>query len=223
MSQNIAFGVDPLDPAAVFAATLSVWEECNRQPTLDISEHFNGVDQFMREAMRTASLFESWSCKNVEFAELDDVWPYLLQDKFGPTCLAVLSHPAELIRFSDTDCLRVALRMNLPIKMDGQLPVPVDVRAPNPDPAAEFREFRIQTVRDSKKTGEVIPFTSSDDPFDLTFGPLYYGLYGLDNTGIAEHIGNRKTYFEIVRLVQKIAPGVEFPRVPLPGDKSHSR
>jgi hypothetical protein len=67
------------DPAAVFAAAFSLWEACqacaNRDAGLNLSECYNGMDQFMREVMRVGNFFESWSCGHVDFDQPPDVWP----------------------------------------------------------------------------------------------------------------------------------------------------
>src|SRR5580704_6323151 len=82
------------DPAAVFACALSLWQECEKHSlndkTLNLSESYNGHDEFMREIMRVANLFENWSCDHIHFDNFNDVWPYYLQDKFGETCLSVI-------------------------------------------------------------------------------------------------------------------------------------
>ncbi len=74
------------DSAAVFASALSLWQSCNKRVTsdqhLNLSECYNGMDQFMREIMRIANRFEAWACSHLVFDELNDVWPYLLEDKF---------------------------------------------------------------------------------------------------------------------------------------------
>ncbi|MDD5261841.1 MAG: hypothetical protein PHD76_08335 [Methylacidiphilales bacterium] len=114
------------DPAAIFASALSLWLSCQKQAAsdskLNLSECYNGVDQFMRELMRVANQFETWACIHVDFNEINDVWPYFLEDKFGEGCLAMLS-PDSLAQFNDSDCLRVAMRLRLPIKLNDKLPV----------------------------------------------------------------------------------------------------
>jgi hypothetical protein len=106
------------DPAAVFACSLSLWKACHdhaaKEKDFNLSECFNGVDQFMREVMSIGNRFEEWACHNINFNELNDVWPYLLEDKFGEACLTFLSLGA-LSQFSEGDCLRVALHMKLPL------------------------------------------------------------------------------------------------------------
>ena len=67
----------------------------------------------MREVMRIAELFEQWACEHVAFEELTDVWPYLLQDRFGEECLSVLV-VESLAEFDERDCRRVAMRLRLP-------------------------------------------------------------------------------------------------------------
>ncbi len=206
------------DPAAVFACALSLREACLRHaatdPQLNLSESYNGMDEFMRELMRVANLFETWACAHVAFAETNVVWPYLLEDRFGDACLASVV-PSALAHFDDTDCLRVALRLRLPIQADDQLRVPVNVRALNPVAGSAFREFLIQTVRDDFDGGGVAPFTLDDDPFDEAFGSPYFGLYGVEEDGVVEHIGNRESYSAALSLAQKLVPGLAFPIKPI--------
>ncbi len=144
---------------------------------------------------------------------MNDVWPYLLEDKFGETCLAIFS-PGNLAQFDDSDCLRVAMSMRLPVILDDKLPVPIDVTALNPASGSPFRKFRIQTVRDSIEDGDTKPYSVDDEPFDEEFGRPYFGLYGVGDGGKVEHIADRKTYSEAVRLAEKLAPGVAFPNSP---------
>lgn len=210
MKQNFELEIESLDSAAVFASALSLWDECNKRPDLNLSECYNGIDQLMREVMRIANQFETWSCLHIAFDELDEVWPYLLEDKFGKTCLAVIQ-PTALSQFDETDCLRVALSLRLPIKVDGKLPVPIDICISNPSLVSAFRGFRIQTVRDLIEDGDATPFLSDDEPFDDEFSQPYFSLYGVDKDGLIEHIADRRTYVEIISLVEKLVPGVNLP------------
>ena len=112
------------DPAAVFACAFSLWRELHRcatrEPRLDLSEAYNGIDQLMREVMRIGTLFERWACAHVRFEDVTDVWPYLLQDQFAQACLAAM-FPTALAEFNEQDCLRVALYLRLPLIGDRQL------------------------------------------------------------------------------------------------------
>ena len=150
---------------------------------------------------------------HVDFEMLDDVWPYLLESGFGKACLETAT-PTALTAFDDKDCLHVALKLNLPIKLDDKLPIPVNVKAPNPAHESVFKEFRIQTVRDSIETEFTEPFTQADDPFDPDFYAPYFGLYGVDDHGLLEHIADRRTYAETMAFAKKLVPGIEFPVTP---------
>lgn len=209
---------EPLDPAAVFACALSLREACHKSaaadPQLNLSESYNGMDEFMRELMRVANLFEAWASAHVVFEEMSEVWPYLMEDKFGDACLECIL-PSTLAEFDADVCLRVALRLRLPIRADDTLRVPVDVRAPNPTAGSEFLEFRIRTVRDDLEADEVAPFTTDDDAFDEEFGPPYFALYGVGEDGLLEHIANRRTYSDALGLARNLAPGVTFPVKPI--------
>lgn len=208
---------DAPDPAAIFACALSIWEAFNKlelaDKQLNLSECYNGMDQFMREAMRVANQFEIWACMHIEFDILDYAWPYLLKDRFGKGCLAVIL-PSSLTKFDDNDCLRVALKLGLPIKLDDILPIPIDVKSPNPTDGSIFKEFRIQSVRDSIENESTEPFTQADDPFDPDFDVPYFSLYGVGDDGLLEHISDRRTYTEAVGLALKLVPGIEFPVAP---------
>jgi hypothetical protein len=203
---------DKIDPAAVFGAASSLWSACHKYAKKDrcnLSEIFNGTDQFMRVAMSVANRFEQWSCQHVDFEALTDVWPYLLQDKFGDACLDILSLE-EFESFDDRDCMHVAMRLRLPIRPDGTLPIPLDVIARNPESESPFRAFRIQTVRTSIEDDDVSVYAWDDDPFDDEFSKPYYGLYGVNEDGTVEYIADRQTYSEIMSLAKKLAPTVEF-------------
>lgn len=218
MSNETEPGSPQLDPAAVFACALSLREACLKgakaNPQLNFSDCYNGMDEFLREMMRVSNLFEAWACAHVVFEELNEIWPYLMEDKFGDACLDYFL-PSELAEFNDNDCLRVALQLRLPIQADDKLRAPVDVRAPNPIGGSEFREFRIQTVRDDLDEGNVVLFTTDDDPFDEEFGPPYFALYGVGDDGLLEHIADRDTYSDTLNLAQKLAPGLALPLKPI--------
>ena len=211
-------GSEQLDPAGVFACALSLREACLKcaaaDPQLSLSECYNGMDEFLRAMMRVGKAFEAWACAHVAFEQASEVWPYLMEEKFGDTCLEFML-PGALADFDDSDCLRVALRLRLPIHADDKLRVPVDVHAPNPISGSEFREFRIQTVRDDLDQGNVGPFTAGDDPFDDEFGPPYFALYGVGDDGVLEHIADRDTYSDALNLAQKLAPSVALPLKPI--------
>ncbi len=210
-----------LDPAAVLGAAVSLWHAVEEQaattPRLSLSECYNGRDEFMRQVMRIATEFELWSCKHVLFEELDDVWPYLLEDRFGEAAVAVLGGPDSLLDFDAGSCLRVANRLRLPVRTDAGLPVAVNVTAENPAAGAAFGSFRIQTVRRSLFDDRVEAFTVDDDPFDNEWSPPYLSLFGVEVDDLLEHIADRATYSAAVKLARKLAPGIVFdPRPILP-------
>lgn len=219
MTPTIEPSVIQADPAAVFACALSLWKSCYIQTESDssvnLSEAYQGIDQFMRAVMAIGNRFESWACKHVDFNSLNDVWPYLLEDRFGGACLTILQ-PTELGGFDDEDCLRVALCLKTPVIADGQLPVPVDEQAPLPTNDGGFTALRIQTVRDLIEENDSVPFVLGDEPFDENFEAPYFGLYGVGSDGQVEHIASRQTYTEAAQLARKLIPEIQFPEKPRP-------
>jgi len=179
---------------------------------VNLSECYNGGDEFMRVIMRIAVRFEEWACSHIQFDELEICWPYLLEEKFGEACVA-LKDVTSLDEFCNRDCLVVALRLGLPVTATGTLPVPVDLTAGNPISESEFRQFRIQTLREYGD-GTIEPFTSVDNPFDEECGSPFFGFYGVCEDGLLEHIADFKTYSDAIGLARKLAPGIQFPDMP---------
>jgi hypothetical protein len=104
------------DPAAVLGIALSLYNGIQKEDDgNNLSDAYSGGDEFMRQCMRVATLFETWACDHVDFGELDDVWPYLLEDKFHE---AYRKHfgPTELARITEAGCLLIAQALELTTK-----------------------------------------------------------------------------------------------------------
>lgn len=107
-----------LDPAAVLGCAMSLYNSCHvraKATGANLSEAYHGGDEFMRVCMRIATHFETWACTHINFNELNDVWPYMLEDKFGDTCRAYMGGVEALQPFTDADCAGIAKRLKLPI------------------------------------------------------------------------------------------------------------
>jgi hypothetical protein len=208
---------DQPDSAAVFACALSLHRVCLKSsetdPALNLSESYNGIDQFMREVMRIGEMFENWACHHVTFEELSDVWSYFLEEHFGDAVLTCML-PGALACFDDDDCLRVALHLRFPIRWDESLRLPVDMTRENPVSGSGFALLRIRTMRERLDESDVAPFSIGDDPFDDAMDAPFFALYGLDDDGLPEHIADRSSYEAIRDLAAKLAPGVDFPELP---------
>lgn len=199
------------DPAAVFACAKSLYDDCLQRVESDLSKAYQGMDSFMREVMRAGEMFEKWACRHVAFSELDEVWPYLLERRFGGACLEVMDDDA-LAGFDANDCLRIAIKLHLPVWVDGSLPLPVCVEAPNPLAGAEFHRLRIQTVRhEADGEGGMTAFTEGDDPFDDEYGAPVFGIYGVTKDGLLEHIVDVGGYEEARGLLMRLLPGIGLP------------
>jgi hypothetical protein len=202
----------PPDPAAILGAAMSLYKACRAQALLErvnLSEVYSGGDQFMREVMRIAGVFEGWATKHVNFGELDEVWPYFLQDRFGLACLSDIS-ASDLAGFGERGCVRVAQRLGLPLLRHAELPMPVCMESPHPNASSEFLRFRLQMVRDSVDGESAAPFTAADDPFDPNYGPVYFSIYGVRANGLLEHIASRRTVYEALELASALIPGIRF-------------
>lgn len=206
--------IHDLDPAAIFAAATSLRSACDAvaaaNPSLNLSECYHGYDQLMREVMRIGMLFERWACVYVAFEKLGECWPYFLEDHFGAACLEVRS-AESMTAFDESDCLKVAMELRLPVWVDDALPLALDVSGSPPMAFAAFRKLRIQTVRKCLATGDIEAFAPGDDPFDPEWSKPCYGVYGVDENGWCEHIADRPTYSAARSLVGKLAPGIDLP------------
>jgi hypothetical protein len=204
------------DPAAVLGAAVSLWQACQQpqgnEGQVDLSASYGDGIEWMREVMRGATLFETWAMRHVCFDEFDDCWPYFLEDRFGDACVELIGADG-LARFDERDCLRVAVRLRLPVKCLGPVAVPLLLTADNPVPGAGFGRFRIQTMRHLAGEDGMIPMTIADDPSDDEFSSPFFALYGAEADGRLEHIADRRTYAEARALVMKLVPGIVFPEV----------
>ncbi len=204
------------DPAAILGAAISLKAACEseaRERYLNLSVCYNGGDEFMRQVMRVATLFEQWCCEHVDFDQCSEVWPYLLEDKFGDSMLVVCGTEG-LASFDEAACLRVAIEMRLPVKVLSCLHVPVNLTASNPQTGSPFQCYQIRSVRLHHEDGSVEQYTRGDDPEDENFGEVFFGLYGLEEDGVAEHIADRGSYAALLMLARKLAPGILFPEAP---------
>jgi hypothetical protein len=96
--------------------------------------------------------------------------------------------------------------------VDGSLPLPFCVDAANPQTGAKFHRLRIQTVRQELgEDGGTAPFTEDDDPFDENYGAPFFGIYGVDEEGLLDHVAIRDTYQASRSLLADLLPGVGFP------------
>ncbi len=200
------------DPAALLGAAVSLWHACQRDPRPDLSACYGDGIQWMREVMRAAALFETWAVRHVCFDEFDECWPYFLEDRFGEACVA-LTGADGLARFEERDCVRLALRLRLPVICSEVSVMPLCVEAENPVRGSTFRRFRIQTMRCTPVEDGAMPMTADDDPFDAEYGRPFFALYGVGANGLLEHIADRPSYAEVRELALKLAPGIAFPEV----------
>lgn len=209
---------EPVDPAALLGAALSLWQACQQpqgdEGRVDLSASYGDGIEWMCEVMRVATLFETWAKRHVCFDLFDDCWPYFLEDRFGHACVKLIGADG-LARFTDGDCLRVAMRLRLPVTCSGSMIAPLDLRAENPVAGSCFTHFRIQTMRCTPVDGGVVPMTSADDPFDDESGPPFFALYGVGDDGLSEHIADRRTYADSRALIRKLAPGIKLPETPI--------
>jgi hypothetical protein len=122
------------DDAAIFAIAMSLYEGIVSRADdggMPISDDYDGMDNFMRQCMRVARLFEAWACRHVNFDEMDVVWPYYLEEKFCAAFLRTyaVNELGEIVL--DDHCLVIANNLNLPL-----LDFPRGVEPPPSLPAA---------------------------------------------------------------------------------------
>lgn len=199
------------DLASVFGATLSLWEATHERAQSEqfetLSACYSGMDGLMREVLRVGTMFETWSCRHVDFEALGEVWPYFMHDRFGEACLNVRCYTA-LESFDEADCLHVALQLRLPLRPDPDWLPAVDLIADNPVLNTHYRQFRVRSMRLSRVTDEVTLFDFENDPFDGDHARPFYSLFGIDQKGTSEHIADRNAPEEIIDLANKLVPDI---------------
>ncbi len=213
------------DPAAIFAGALSIWNTCHereaRNPALDLSDTFSGIDGLMRVSMAIATIFEEWSCRHVDFDRLEEWWPYKLESEMGEACLSLMELDA-LPAFDEKNALDLAVKLKLPLKAPAKGVAPLYIRASNPLQGARFRTIYIQSVREALDGSGVSPLAAGDSPADVGFGPPFYGIYGIDPEGYSEHIADRRTLDAAFEMVKGLIPGLQFARKRKPSPNTPS-
>lgn len=206
-----------LDPAAVFAGAKSLFDACHDHAShtedCNLSDEFNGVDELMRVVMTVATEFEQWASAHVAFNELGEVWPYFLEDQFGSAVLKSISL-AALTSFDEHDFLHVAAQLALPLRLSEGFVLPINLRASNPVTNSTFKELQILAVRFCEMDGSTVPLDVHDDPRE-NWSEVVFGLYGIGEGGLAEHIADRSSYAAVRGLALAVAPGIDFPEEPI--------
>jgi hypothetical protein len=126
------------DPAAIFGAAESLYRvgeiragtrnrDYSYSPLLqdslvNLSEAYHGGDNFMRECMRVATMFERWACAHVDFERMDEVWTYWLQEDFGDSVYDLQGNVTSLASFKIPDCRKVAVAMGMPLVRRASVP-----------------------------------------------------------------------------------------------------
>jgi hypothetical protein len=187
-----------------------------------VTSNSSGGHDRCHELIAICDEFEAIYRKQISHAELVTICDQFPQASRGGISSVGLhrtwridgsEHPAQQTSRGD-DCLRVAMSLRLPVISDGKLPVPIDMIALNPVVGAAFTKFRIQTMRNTLEDNEPTPFVAGDDPFDENFGNFFFSLYGVETSGILEHIADRQAYKDVLGLAQKLAPSIAFPISP---------
>ena len=66
-------------------------------------------------------------------------------------------------------------------------------------------------MRDAVDGSHSCPYTTDDEPFDEEYDPPYFGVYGVDDEGLAEFIAGRQTYVEALELIRNFVPSIGLP------------
>lgn len=107
------------DLAAEFGAAVSLYNAAEAYANANrnnLSEVYQGYDELMRQCMRAGREFEAWSCKYVDWDRVNDVWPYLLEDKFGDIAIEVVGSECHLTCLGPVYYRRIAVKLKLPLR-----------------------------------------------------------------------------------------------------------
>lgn len=216
------------DPAAVMAIAMSLrksLEAYSLPENVTMSDLFQGIDNLFRACMHVATVFEVWACDHVFFDEVVDVWPYLLEDKFGDAFLQPYrlgreefnTLPTDLTSFIPADCLNMAMKLGLPLLYSDEARMPLLAEILNPVPRSIYKYWRIQTVRHRSENEEAgwEPLVYGDNPHDPDWDYPELGFYGVFEDGTLEHLSDHPTYAAAVERAKRLAPTADFPEQPI--------
>lgn len=117
IAEDVRRHEENIDPAAIWYATKSMVDWLGKQPKPDrddLVESHGGEDEFVRTVAHTATEFEKWACKHVDFHELEEIWPYWLEQHFGVLCNSEVMYSPG----SADWCEVIANLGNLPLRKD---------------------------------------------------------------------------------------------------------
>ena len=105
------------DGAAILGASVSLYKAGNDYAKLNginLSGCYSGGDEWMRQVYRCAVPFETWACAHVDFSKIPggDVWPYLLEDKFGDIAVKLFG-VMDLDEWDERHCVMIAVDLKL--------------------------------------------------------------------------------------------------------------
>jgi hypothetical protein len=110
---------EQIDPAAAFAVALSLHDRGTQEDSKEenMSEAYQGFDEFMRQCMNVGNAFETWCCQHVDWEQgIDDVWPYYLESHFAKELLNAGFELDGLATLGPKDFLKIAAYLKLPVK-----------------------------------------------------------------------------------------------------------
>lgn len=210
------------DPAAVLAICLGLVKECREEDAVvDLSATFNGGDEFLRQVVRVATMFENWACAHVHFDALDTNWVYLLETRFAREFLMAFS-VQHIMEFSSADCLVMARFLGLPVIYDATCPVPFDfymhglehetIEALKVE--AKCLRFKDATggAERSSEAGVTMTWEHAlerDEPLPVAYLQVSAKLRSAEWFDVARH----DTWEQAARVLHLIAPGRNLPEI----------
>jgi hypothetical protein len=189
------------DAAAEFAIAKGLYDYFANKQSYDISEIYNGADEFMRRCAHLGRLFEAWSCDHVDFNAMQDVWPYYLEDHVGPAVESMFwEQNCEIpVRWGEDELLSLATKLRLPVRIQNTPNCSMNVEwAAAPAQQGRYQRYQVRTVRHSEDGWAMEHYTVEDAQERHAADndhPVLFALYGsLESSGEWEFICEAPSY-----------------------------
>jgi hypothetical protein len=201
------------DKAAELGIAMGVYNHYSYKSDLDISNEYNGADEFMRRCQHLGQVFEAWCCAHVNFSRMIEIWPYYAEDYIGPSVDKLLVERCVPASWSEEELLALAVLLHLPVRVrtTENVSFSMEWEAQNWS-SDEIKLYQVRTVRHSTDGKSVEHYTHEHvlarpvPPIWLTPNPVLFALYGAQDKEDTtwEFLFERQSYAELYSLVKRL-------------------
>ena len=109
------------DSISTFVATHSLYLRASllaESNGTNLSRCYDGGVGFIGECVRIGNEFDAWACEHVDFDQMAETWPYLLEGQFGRIAIEVAGGEQGLVSLGTTQWPLIAAKLKCVLLID---------------------------------------------------------------------------------------------------------